>query len=76
MRMYPKVSGLSPNEIYAYNNKHSFRSNTKNYGTKTHYTNSHNNTITTPSGTELYYLQFWLQAASPEMFGYTIVRKI
>jgi hypothetical protein len=27
--VYPKVSGLSHNEIYAYNNKHSFRSNTQ-----------------------------------------------
>jgi hypothetical protein len=29
--VYPKVSGLSHNEIYAYNNKHLFRSNTKGY---------------------------------------------
>jgi hypothetical protein len=35
-RIYPKVSGLSRNEIYAYNNKHSSRSNTKGYGGKTH----------------------------------------
>jgi hypothetical protein len=28
------------NEIYAYNNKHSLRSNTKGYGVKTHYTDS------------------------------------
>jgi hypothetical protein len=28
------------NEIYAYNNKHSFRSNTKGYGGKTHQTDS------------------------------------
>jgi hypothetical protein len=27
-RVYPKVSGLSHNEIYAYNNEHSLRSNT------------------------------------------------
>jgi hypothetical protein len=33
---YPKVSGLSHNGIYAYNNKHSLRSNTKGYGCKTH----------------------------------------
>jgi hypothetical protein len=33
-RIYPKVSGLSHNEIYAYNNKHSLRSNTKVYGGK------------------------------------------
>jgi hypothetical protein len=35
-RVYRKVSGLSRNEIYAYNNKHSLRSNTKGYGSKTH----------------------------------------
>jgi hypothetical protein len=35
-RVYPKVSGLSHNEIYAYNNKHSLRSNTKGCGGKTH----------------------------------------
>jgi hypothetical protein len=33
---YPKVSGLSHNEIYAYNNKHSLRTNTKGYGGRTH----------------------------------------
>jgi len=31
--VYPKVSD---NEIYAYNNKHLLRSNTKCYGGKTH----------------------------------------
>jgi hypothetical protein len=35
-REYPKVSGLSHNEIYAYNNKYSLRSNTKDYGGKTY----------------------------------------
>jgi hypothetical protein len=35
-RVYPKISGLTHNEIYAYNNKHSLRSNTKDYGGKTH----------------------------------------
>jgi hypothetical protein len=34
-RVYPNVSGLSQNEIYACNNKHLFRSNTKAYGGKT-----------------------------------------
>jgi hypothetical protein len=29
MKVYPKVSGLNHNEIYAYNNKHSLRNNTK-----------------------------------------------
>jgi hypothetical protein len=33
---YPKVSELNHNETYAYNNKHSFRSNIKGYGGKTH----------------------------------------
>jgi hypothetical protein len=35
-RVYPKVSGLSHNEIYAYNNKHLLRSNTKGCGGETH----------------------------------------
>jgi hypothetical protein len=35
-RVYPKVSGLSHNEIYAYNNRHSLRSKTKGYSGKTH----------------------------------------
>jgi hypothetical protein len=35
-KVYPKVSGLSHNEIYAYYNKHSLRSNTKGYGGETH----------------------------------------
>jgi hypothetical protein len=55
------------------NNKHSLRSNTKGYGGKTHYTDSQNSDTTAPSGRELYYLQFSLQAASPETFGYTLV---
>jgi hypothetical protein len=59
--------------MYAYNNKHSLRSNTKFYGGKTHYTNSQNSDATAPSGRELYHLQFSLQAASPETFGYTLV---
>jgi hypothetical protein len=63
------------NEIYAYNNKHSLRSNTKYYGGKTRSTDPQNSDITAPSGRELYYLQFSLQAAaSPETFGYTLVR--
>jgi hypothetical protein len=37
-KLYPKVSGLSHNEINNNNNnnKHSLRSNTKSYGGKTH----------------------------------------
>jgi hypothetical protein len=70
MKVYPKVSGLSHNEIN--NNKHSLRSNTNGYGSKTHYTDSQNSDTTTPSGRGLYHLQFSLQAASPETFGYTL----
>jgi hypothetical protein len=58
------------NEIYAYNNKHSLRSNTKGYGGKTEYTDSQNSDTNTPNGSELYHLQFSLQADSPETFGY------
>jgi hypothetical protein len=35
-RMYPNVSGLSHNKIYAYLWYYSLRSNTKGYGSKTH----------------------------------------
>jgi hypothetical protein len=56
------------------NNNHSLRSNTKAYGGKTRYTDSQNSNTTAPSGRELYNLQFSLQAASPETFGYTLVR--
>jgi hypothetical protein len=38
---------------------------------KTHYTVSQNSDTTAPSGRELYHLQFSLEAASPETFGYT-----
>jgi hypothetical protein len=58
------------NEI---NNKHSLRSNTKGYDGKTHQTDSKNSDTTAPSGRELYHLQFSLQTASPETFGYTLV---
>jgi hypothetical protein len=34
---------------------------------------SSNGVTTTPSGRELYHLQFSLKAASPEAFGYTVV---
>jgi hypothetical protein len=52
-RVYPEVSGLSHNEIYAYNNKHSLRSNKKSYGGKTHQADSQNSDTTAPSGIEL-----------------------
>jgi hypothetical protein len=67
--VYPKVSGLSHNE----NNKHSLRSNTNGYGGKTLQTDSQNRDISAPSGRELYHLQFSLQAARAETFGYTLV---
>jgi hypothetical protein len=72
--VYPKVSGLSHNEINNSNkNKLSLRGNTKDYGGKTYWTLSQNIDITAPTGKELYNLQFSLQAASPETFGYTLV---
>jgi hypothetical protein len=74
MRVYPKVSGLSHNKIYAYNNKYSLRSNTKGCGGKTHKSDSQNSDTIALSGRELYHLQFSLQAASPETFGYTLVQ--
>jgi hypothetical protein len=73
--VYPKVSGLSHNEINNYNKKQSLRSNTKGYGGKTHSTASQNSDITAPSGRELYHLKFSLQAASPETFGYNLVQR-
>jgi hypothetical protein len=69
-RVYPKVSGLSHNEIN--NNKHSLRSNTKGYGCKTHETDSQNSDTTALYSKELYDLQFSLQTASPETLGYTL----
>jgi hypothetical protein len=45
----------------------------KGYGDKTRWTDSQNSHTTASSGRELYYLQFSLQAASPETFGYTLV---
>jgi hypothetical protein len=61
------------NEMYAYLWYYSLRYNTKGYGAKTHYTDSQNSDTTAPSGRELFHLQFSLQAASPETFGYTHV---
>jgi hypothetical protein len=49
------------------------RSNTKGYGGKTHYTESQNRGTIAPSGRELSHVQFSLQEASPETFGYTLV---
>jgi hypothetical protein len=49
------------------------RSNTKDYGGKTYYTDSQNSDETAPSGRELYHFQFSLQADSPETFGFTFI---
>jgi hypothetical protein len=62
--------------VYANNNKHSLRSNAKGYGGRTHWTDSRNSDTTARNGRELYHLQFSLQAASPETFGYTLVYRI
>jgi hypothetical protein len=61
------------NEIYAYKNTHSLRSNIKGYGGKTHYTDSQNSDTTAPLGRELCHLQFSFLAISPETFGYTLL---
>jgi hypothetical protein len=68
-----KFTDWVDNEICAYNNKHSLRSNTKDYGGKTRYTDSQNRDTSAPSGSELYHLQFSFQAASPKTFGYILV---
>jgi hypothetical protein len=68
-----KLQDWVDNEIDAYNNKHSFRSNTKCCGGKTHYTDSQNSDITAPGVRVLYHLHFSLQAACPETFGYTLI---
>jgi len=74
MRGYiQKFPDCVDNEIYAYNNKHSFRSNTNGYGCETHWTDSQNSYTTVCSGRGLYDLRFSLQAVSPETFGYTLV---
>jgi hypothetical protein len=63
------------NEICAYLWYCSLRSNIRGYGGKTHSTDSQNSDTIAPSGRELYHLQFSLQAASSEIFGYTVVRE-
>jgi hypothetical protein len=71
--VYQKFPDWVDNEIHAYNNKNSLRSNIKGYGGKTHYTDTQNSDTTSPRSRELYHLQFSLQAASPETFVYTLV---
>jgi hypothetical protein len=61
------------NEIYAYNNKHSLR-RTQNVMAAKLTRLTLKIAIKLPIGSRyLYYLQFSLQAASPETFGYTLV---
>jgi hypothetical protein len=72
--VHPKFRDWVDDEINNNNNnKHSLRSNTKGYGGKTHQNDSQGGDTTAPSGRELYHLQFSLQEASPETFGYTLV---
>jgi hypothetical protein len=68
-----KFSGLSHNEMYANNKTHIekqhiglWRQNSLDWLTKSDTTAS--------NGREMYHFQFSLQAASPETFGYTLVR--
>jgi hypothetical protein len=58
------------------NNKYSLRSNTKGYGGETHKTDSQNFDTAASSGRKLYHLQFSLQAASPETYGYSLIHHI
>jgi hypothetical protein len=68
------VDPRAVNETYAYICYYSFLSPSKGHGVKSHNkTDSQNSDTTAPSGRELYHLQFSLQAASPETFGYTLV---
>jgi hypothetical protein len=71
--LYKGVSRSFRTKSITNNNKQSFRSNTKGYGGKPHYTGSQNSNTSALSVRELYHLQFSLQAASPETFGYTLV---
>jgi hypothetical protein len=71
-RCIQKFPDWVDNNICAYNSKHSLRCNTKGYGGNNHRTDSQNTDTTARSGRELYHLQFSLQAAIPETFGYTL----
>jgi hypothetical protein len=65
-RVYPKVSGLSHDEIEK-QHKGLWRQNS------VFCESSQNSDTTAPSGRELYHLQFSLQAVSPETSGYTLI---
>jgi hypothetical protein len=71
--MYQGVSESFRTESTNNYSKHSFRSYTKGYSGKTHYTDLQNSNTTAHSGRVLYHLQFSLQGTSPETFGNTFV---
>jgi len=50
--------------------------NTKGCGGKTQVNDSQNKDTTAPSRRDIYHLQFSLQAASPETFGYALVYRV
>jgi len=60
-------------KLYAYLWYYLLRSNTKGDGGKTHLSDSQNSATVAPTGRELYHLQFSLQAAKRETFGYTLL---
>jgi len=62
------------NEVYAYNNKHSLRSNKKGYGGKAHYTDSQNSDTTAPSGRGL--LSFVVLAPGGQSGNFWIYSRI
>jgi len=57
-RCIQKFPDWVDNEINNNTNKHLLRSNTKDYGGKTHYTDSQNSDKIALSGRQLYHLQF------------------
>jgi hypothetical protein len=59
--------------ICAYIWYYSFLSPSKEHGVKTHKTDSQNSDTTESDGRELHHLQFSLQGANPETFGYNLV---
>jgi hypothetical protein len=69
-RIYPKVSGLSHNKITTINTR---QEETQRFMAEKLTRLTHKTDTTAPSGIELYHLQFSLQAASPETFGYTLI---
>jgi hypothetical protein len=70
MRVHPKVSGLSRNETTT--NTH-WEATQRVMAAKLSILTHKIPIQPAPSGRDLYHLQFSLQAASPETFGYTLV---